>query len=293
MKSSRLRAWATAIAVATAAVLAGAQPAVAASHPIQFTHLAIDTEHVDAAAGPADATVTLTVTDTNPAAVDVMGWVELRQFAGGATVGAPLQLRFFDPLIETAPGVRTATMELDFAVPRYGTTPEAVWRVTRVYVLDGQVERTLRGDALAAFGAEFGVTQLVETDAPRLDGIALGPDQSPYVVDPGTGVTVDYRVTVTDLPSGFWKGRLVLDGPGDARLTTPFAVAWDGRHLTCGTGSLIPDVHDHVECAVDVAIPAGTPAGTWTVARVALTDRIGTTVTLTRPAGPAVYVTRS
>ncbi|MCA2215833.1 hypothetical protein [Jidongwangia harbinensis] len=291
MKSSRLHAVAAATALAIA-VLAGAHPAAAASPVIQFTHLSIDTEHVDVTGGPADATVSLTLTDTNPAAVEVMGWVELRQFAGGTEVGAPLRLRIFDPLLDTAPGVRTATIALSFPVPRYGTAPEAVWRVTRVDVLDGQIERTLRGDALAAFGAEFGVTQLVETDAPRLDDVTLGENQSPYVVDPGTGVRVDYRVTATDLPSGLWKGRLVLAGPGGARLTTPFAAVWDGRHLTCGS-NLIDGIYDHVECRVDVAIPAGTPAGTWTVARVTLTDRLGTSATITRPDGPTVYVTRS
>jgi hypothetical protein len=291
VKSSRLRAVATAAALAVA-VLTGAQPAASAPPVIQFTHLSIDTAHVDVTAGPADATVSLTLTDTNPAAVEVMGWVELRQFAGGTEVGAPLRLRFFDPLIETSPGVRTATISLGFAVPRYGTTPEAVWRVTRVNVLDGQVERTLHGDALAKFGADFRVTQLTETDAPQLDGIALGPGQSPNVIDPGTGVTVNYRVTATDLPSGLWKGRLILTGPNGARLTTPFAVAWDGRHLTCGS-DLIADIYDHVECSVDVAIPAGTPAGTWTVARVTLTDRLGTSANVARPTGPTVHITRS
>lgn len=284
MIRARLRALAAVAAVATA-VLAGTPPAAAAPNPIHFTGLSIDTGHLDVTGGPAEPTLTLTLTDSDTTVSEVMGWVELRQFAAGAQVGAPLRLRYFEAL----PASGTLTVAFRVPVPRYGTTPEAVWRVTSATAVDGHHERTLRGAALAAYGAEFGVTQLVETDAPALDGVALGPGQSGIVTDSGAGATVDYRVTVTDLPSGFWKGRLVVGGPRGARVSAPFEVAFDGRHLTCGSGSLIDDVYDHVECSIGVPLPAG-GAGEWFVARVALTDRIGNTVALSRPAGPRVWM---
>ena len=68
-------------------------------------------------------------------------------------------------------------------------------------------------------------------------------------------------------------------------------MASDGRHLTCGTAGLVDDFFDHVDCYVPVDIPAGTPAGTWTVARVVLTDQAGNTARVTRPAAPVVTVT--
>lgn len=54
----------------------------------------------------------------------------------------------------------------------------------------------------------------------------------------------------------------MLAGPGGRQAVGRFAVASDGRHLTCGSGGLIDDIHDHVEGDVPVDLPAGAPAGT-------------------------------
>jgi hypothetical protein len=232
--------------------------------------------------------LTLRVTGADLASREVLGSVELHQFAGTTRIGPAVFIPY-----DTSPAGGSATIHVPFLVPRYGATPEAVWRVTKVTAHDGAgPSRILRGDALAAYGAEFRVTQLVDADAPVLDGIALGAGQSPTVVDPGTGVTVRYLVTVSDPRAGVWKGRLVLAGPDGRQAVGRFAVASDGRHLTCGSGSLIDDIHDHVECDVPVDLPAGAPAGTWTVARVALIDQAENDRVVARPAAPAVSVTR-
>lgn len=292
MKSLGVRVLA-ALTVAAVGVLITAQPAAAAP-AIGLSEISFSTEHVDVTQSPNEVVLSFTVTDADPTAVEISGSVEIQQFVGITTIGPPTTIPYDAQLMETTPGAaRRATVRMYFNVPRYGATAEAIWRVTKLTAHDGSGNsRTLKGRALAAFGAEFGVTQLVDADGPVLDRIALGPDQSAYVVDPGTGVTLDYRVTVTDLQAGFWKGRLVLAGPNDLRVISPFVVAFDGRHLTCGSDSLISDIYDHVECDVPVVIPAGTPAGTWTVARVALTDQAGNSVVIAQPAGPTVYVTR-
>jgi hypothetical protein len=234
--------------------------------------------------------LTWTVTDGDPAALEVSGSVELRQFAGGTAVGATTFIPYDAVLLGTAPGeTPRATSRVHLPVPRYGAVPEAVWRVTKLTAHDGNGNfRALRGAGVA----EFGVTQLVEADGPVLDRIALAPGQDAHVVDAGGGVTLGYRVTATDLQAGLWKGRLTLAGPDGQRIGADFAMASDGRHLTCGFGSLANNIYDRVECAAQVDIPAGTPPGTWEPVRLALTDQAGNTRVVNHPSGPAITVSR-
>jgi hypothetical protein len=86
---------------------------------------------------------------------------------------------------------------------------------------------------------------------------------------------------ITDEGAGFWKARLVVAGPGGKRIGVPFAVEDTGGWTrTCGKGQEIWDLTG-LTCAVAVALPAGSPSGTWTVARLELTDSAGNTA---RPA---------
>ncbi|MFC3383783.1 hypothetical protein [Couchioplanes azureus] len=276
-------------AAASAAVAepaAASARAAAGASALRFTEISFNTARVDVTAGPADVVLTVDMTDTHPTAVEIMGTAEFRQFAGATPVGQPWKIPFDAVLTGTAPA-RSATASIYFRVPQYGATAQAAWRVTKITAHDGY-----GNESAAKNPARLAVDQLVDGAGPVLDGIALAPGQPAEVVDPGTGVTVDYRVTVSDLQAGFWTGRLVLTGPDGLRIGTPFAIAFDGRHLTCGTASLIDDIHDRVECAVPVVIPAGTPAGRWTVTRVTLTDQADNSLAVSHPDGPAVSVTR-
>ena len=279
-----------ALTAAAAAVLVGTPAAGADSRAIEITAVGFSVVHVDVTQGDADVVLTWTVTDVDPAALEVSGSVELRQFAGATAVGATTFIPYDAVLLGTAPGeTPRATSRVHLPVPRYGAVPEAVWRVTKLTAHDGNGNfRALRGAGVA----EFGVTQLVEADGPVLDRIALAPGQDAHVVDAGGGVTLDYRVTATDLQAGLWKGRLTLAGPDGQRIGADFAMASDGRHLTCGFGSLANNIYDRVECAAQVDIPAGTPPGTWEPVRLALTDQAGNTRVVNNPSGPAITVSR-
>jgi hypothetical protein len=281
MKSSPVRALVTLLAAAAAA-FATAAPAIAAPR-LDISGLSVRSDHIDVTQGPGDNVLTFTAAGAHPDAREISGSVEMRQFAGASAVGPVTTVPYDAALIEAGSG--STTVRVFFGVPRYGATADAVWRITRLTARDDHgTERVLRGDGLPAFG----VTQLVDAGEPVLDQVALGPDQSPYVVDAGAGAQVDYRVVATDLQAGIWKGRLTVAGPDGVRVSAGFAVSSDGRHLTCGTSSLIDDIFDHVECSVPVVVTAGT----WTVARVALTDQAGNTRVVNRPEGPTVYVTR-
>jgi hypothetical protein len=279
-----------ALTAAAAAVLVGTPVAGAEGRAIEITEVSFSVGHVDVTEGDADVVLSWTVSDADPAALEVSGSVELRQFVGVTAVGATTFIPYDAVLVGSSPGeAPRATSRVHLPVPRYGATPEAVWRVVKLTAHDGNGNfRALRGAGVA----EFGVTQLVEVDGPVLDQIALAPGQAGHVVDAGGGMTLDYRVTATDLQAGLWKGRLTLDGPDARRLTSPFSVASDGRHLTCGFGSLINNIYDRVECAVQVDVPAGTPPGVWKPARLVLTDQAGNSRVITRPSGPAIVVSR-
>lgn len=268
-------------AVTAAVVLAAAAPASAAAPTLSFSAVTFSTDHVDVTGGPGEVVLSFTVTDSDPAGHEISGSAEIRQFAGATAVGPAWAIPYDAVLTDAGAAVR-----MFMSIPQYGATTGAVWRVTRLTAHDAAGNhRTLRGDVLP----EVGVTQLADSGDPELDGIALGPGQSDVVTDPGGGATVDYRVTVSDPQAGFWKGRLILSGPGGQLVKTSFAVASDGRHLTCGTGSLIDDMYTEVECSV----PAVIPAGTWSVQRVTLTDQAGNTTIVHRPSAPVVLVTRS
>lgn len=187
--------------------------------------------------------------------------------------------------------ITAAAARLPFLIPQYGATRHAAWRLLKLTATDAMTgDVVVEGSALQ--DVKVGVTQRVDWARPTFHEVALWPGQSPTVADPGTGVTLEYGVTVSDLQAGVWKGRLVLAGPDGRQLESTFAVASDGRHLTCGTASLIDDIHDHVLCYAPVVVPAGTPAGTWTVARVDLTDQAENSTRISRPAAPSVTVTR-
>ncbi|WP_199509939.1 hypothetical protein [Nucisporomicrobium flavum] len=279
-----MRAILTRLRVAgmTAAAVVAAIPAPAgAAAALTVSDISFSTEHVDVRQAPALVELRFTVTGADPAASEISGAVWYAQFAGGRQIGPDT----FVPYDAGVSGGGPVTIGVPLSVPQYGATGTAVWRPVKLTARDGYAgDLALEGAALE--GAEVGVTQLVDSVRPVFHEVGLWPGQSPEVVDPGSGATVTYRVTVSDLQAGFWKGRLILAGPRGHRVESGFAVAFDGRHLTCGTDSLIEDVFDHVDCSVPVVVPAGT----WRVARVVLTDQAQNRTTVRRPAAPLVTV---
>jgi hypothetical protein len=281
-----MRLLAVGLIVGTAGALAGAQPAAAATS-LKISAVSAAAEHVDTTAGPVVVPLSWTVTGIDPTAYEISGSYTFRQYVGTTAVGPAVVVPYdVSRSFPDASYVVHASIEL----PRFGSAAEASWRFVKLTARDTMGHEAALG--AAAIGVRIGVTQLVDAAAPVLDGVDLPPWQSADIVDTGSGATVEFFLTVTDLQAGIWKGRVVLGGPGGARATGTFAVASDGRHLTCGSGSLIDDVYDHVPCSVTVDVPAGAPPGTWSVVRVGLTDNANNTRRYARPAGPVVHLTR-
>jgi len=283
MKSLRASLAAT-LTTAAAAVLVAAPPA-AADPALAVSGISFSTGHVDVREAPAQVELRFTVTGADPAASEIHGSIWYAQYAGDRQIG-PTE---FAPYDNVDP--RTGAARLSVHVPQYGATRHAEWRLLKLTATDATSgAATVEGPALA--GVEVGVTQRVDSARPTHHVTTLWFGQSSRVVDPGTGVTLEYAVTVSDLQAGFWTGRLTLTGPDGRRARSAFTVASDGRHLTCGAASLVDDFFDHVLCHVPVDIAAGAPAGAWSVARVTLTDRAGNTTVVRRPAAPVVTVVR-
>lgn len=292
MNKSRLGALTTGLGTAAVAVLLAVQPAVAApAGPIlHLAALAFEATSVDVTSDYAVVGLGWTVTDRAAGARNVHGVVELRQFAGGDQVGParsvtwnlePGVAQVYDPF-GTA---QRSSYTYQFVVPRFGSAAHAVWRVTKVTIADDLGHaRTVPDAGLAGFSRTLRVTQLVDSTGPQLDQLYKDFQQPAGVYDSGAGVTLKYGVSVTD-DAGFWKGKLTLAGPGGRRLTSSFAVEGDGVPQSCGDEQVYDPTW--MNCTISVRIPAGTPSGAWSVARVELTDNVGNTRRITSPAGPS------
>jgi hypothetical protein len=303
VRTLRIRALVAAAALSVGvAVPAGATPAAAAAPAgpvIALQALAFAGERVDVTEDYASVALTWTVTDRAADVAGIGGTVVLRQFVGSAPVGPARTVRY-DLEAGTAPvyadsgDAASSTYKYTFVVPRYGSAPEAVWKVTRFTAKDDKGHsRTLSAPALARFGAQFAVTQLVDTAGPTADGVSLVVGQPSAVFDPGTGLTLKYDVMITDEGAGFWKGRLVVAGPGGKRIGVPFAVEDTGGWTrTCGEGQEVWDL-TWLSCEIAVVLPVGSPSGTWTVARLELTDNAGNTWRSTDVTSTPVRVSRN
>ncbi|MCZ7440376.1 hypothetical protein O7598_28555 [Micromonospora sp. WMMC241] len=293
MKPWRLRALVTTVATAAVvlSITAPAGAATAATPVLEITSIAFDRTQVDVTQDYASVALNWTITDRSTKARKINGAVELRQFAGDQQVGQPRTVSYdldWGAQVRGSGTAQESTYSYDFAVPRYASTAETVWRVTKVTIADDVAHaRTVRDPGPAALA----VTQLVDTEGPVAEQLYLDFGQPREVYDDGSGVTLRYRTQLTD-ESGFKRGKLTLAGPGGVRLSSTFQLVQNGSQWSCnGDVSYDPT---WVGCTVAIAVPAGSASGTWRVARVDLTDVWGNTRTLTSPEGPApVQVTRN
>ncbi|GAA3347869.1 hypothetical protein GCM10020358_64270 [Amorphoplanes nipponensis] len=294
MKSWRLRALVTTLAAAAVAlsITTPARAASAAGPVLELTSIAFDRPQVDVTQDNAVVNLTWTITDRAAKAQRVSGAVELRQFAGAEQVGQPrtvsYDLDWGQSQVEGSGTAQESSYAYAFAVPRYSTAAEAVWRVTKVTIADDVAHaRTVRDPGPAALA----VTQLVDTAGPVAEQLFFDFDQPRGFYDDGSGVTLRYRARIVD-ESAFKRGKLTLAGPGGTRVSTTFQLTQSGSRWSCNDETAYDP--SWVTCPVSIAVPAGSPSGTWRVARLDLTDTWGNTRADTSPQGPApIQVSRN
>jgi hypothetical protein len=309
MWQARNRRWASkALAAAAGGLLLGALTAGPAQAAGQGQHmalglkaLAVGQKSVDATSGSATVTIDWTVTDGSTAATDMTGDITVQEVAAdGSLIGAPQDLTFsFQPrwpyqANPVAGTMASADYSYAFPVPQYAAGSTAQWAVVQVTAKDDQGGTlTVGRQKLARFGAQFTAKELIDSTGPAYDDLGLAFNQPGYLYNADASVTERYRLHVTDAESGFFRGRLVLSGPQRATASGTLQVVSDSNGtLRCGPDTYVFDTHD-VDCTVDVTIPAGAPAGTWSVSRVSLTDAAGN-VSVTRGlSGAPVHVTQN
>lgn len=250
---------------------------------IQLTALSVESSTVDASSGDGTVTIDWTVQDGDTAATDMLGSLTVQQVGtDGRLVGAPQALTFsFQPEwpYQANPvdgSMASAHYSYAFPVPQYAAQPTARWAVVRAEAKDDRGATLAVGrQRLARYGAEFTATHLVDSTGPAYDQLGQVLDQPEYLYNADASVTARYRLNITDDESGFFRGRLVLAGPQGATVSGTFRLVpnTDGSQQ-CGDYPGY-DSHD-VWCTVDVTIPAGAPAGSWSVSRLRLTDASGT-----------------
>ncbi|MER7455690.1 hypothetical protein [Micromonospora sp. NPDC126480] len=301
MTVARLCARILATATATTALLAAAAaPTVAAPKPkIAFSDIAFATDQVDTTTGGTTVTLNWTVTDTSTTAVDLNGSIYVQRYSGTTAVGPVERIRFglgggWPVVGPHTGGLASSSYAYDFFVSEYGPAAPVTYRVTKITATDDEgTTRTLSGDKIAP-AAVLAATQTPDTTPPSTDQVWLAPPTKGHVYDDGSGVTLRYGLYIQDDPgAGFWKGRLVLDGPGAATVVSPFTLVDSGQgYLLCGDSQVWGDIW-FVMCDLPVTLPAGSPAGDWKVKAVSLTDRAGNTERYTDLAAPTVRVTRN
>jgi hypothetical protein len=294
MKSWRLRALVTAGAAAAVAlsVTTPAVAAPAAGPVLEITSIAFDRTQVDVTQDSAVVSLTWTIANRSAKAQRINGAVELRQFAGSEQVGQPRTVSYdLDGGRSQVGGSGTAqesTYAYNFAVPRYSSVAQAVWRVTKVTIADDVAHaRTVRDPGPAALA----VTQLVDAEGPVAEQLHVDFDQPLGLYDDGSGVTLRYRAQIVD-ESAFRRGKLTLAGPDGRRLSSTFQLTQSGSQWSCNGETAYDPAW--VTCPVSIAVPAGSSSGTWRVARLDLTDSWGNTRADTSPEGPApIQVSRN
>jgi hypothetical protein len=294
MKPWRLRALVATVAAAAAAlsVTTPAVAAPAAGPVLEIASIAFDRAQVDVTQDFAVAYLNWTITNRSAKAQRTNGVVELRQFADGQQIGQPRTVTYdLDWGRAQVGGSGTAqqsSYSYEFLVPRYSSAAETVWRVTKVTIADDLAHaRTVRDPGPAALA----VTQLVDNEGPVAEQLYFDFGQPRGFFDDGSGVTLRYRAQIVD-ESAFKQGKITIAGPGNRRLSATFQLTQNGSQWSCN-GETVYDP-TWVTCPVSVAVPAGSPSGTWRVARLDLTDSWGNTRADTSPDGPApVQVSRN
>jgi hypothetical protein len=269
-------------ATAAATVFGLAAPAAADNPTLNLTTLSFEQASVDATGGTATATLNWTVTDTSTKATTIWGSVDIRQVGDnpGDFVGPTYSVSFgtsWDGTIQvlaSSGNAQRSTYTYRFPVPQYTGAAKVKWAVAQVkFHDDASHSRTLDASDLTRFHAQFDAADLVDSTAPTYDTLSVAPftPDAVYVAD--KSATVTYEFTVTDSESGFFRGEIVLTGPGGAQIKTPFQVVTQDGLPTCGTDEN-GDTH-WMLCDIGVTIPQGTTAGVWTVTSIGLTDVVG------------------
>nr|WP_146224290.1 hypothetical protein [Streptomyces sp. FT05W] len=278
----------------------GAAQATERGNPLRVTALSVTPDSVDATSDDATVDINWTVADVNAAATDMTGHVTVQQVAAdGRPKGAPHDISFsFQPrwpyeVDPTGGTIAKAEYSHAFRVPQYSDAPDARWAVVRFTAEDDQGGRLALGwKKLARFGADFEARALVDTTGPGHDSLALQRDEQDYGYNAETSVTKRYRINVTDAESGFHEGKITLRGSGGGTVVTGFGLVTDQNgYLMCGERHAF-DTKD-VSCTVDVTIPAGAPAGTWSVTEVELVDAVGNVSTSAGLSEGPVHVTQN
>lgn len=299
VRTARLLTAALAAPLVTGLVLAGSAATAAtraATRPaLNVSKISFEPKTVDATSGTATAKLRWTVLDSDLAATQVQGTVHLQQFtAADVAVGPEQVVRYaltwdgIATVIAESGDAQNSRYAYDFAVPQYGPTTSATWRVTEITASDD------RGNTLTQVpsrsGATLSVTELVDSTAPEVT-INRHFDQPDAEFDDGSGAELKYTLFITDPEAGFWKGRLRLSGPGGAQAAADIVIQESPAFLLCGDTPVF-DLRN-VLCTITVVLPANSPSGTWSVAAVELTDNAGNSTTTTDLPALPIYVTRN
>ncbi|WP_159079371.1 hypothetical protein [Plantactinospora sp. BC1] len=302
MAAARLRAVSRILATTTAATVllgAAAAPAAAAAKPkITFSGIAFATDQVDTTTGGTAVTLNWTVNDTSTTARDLSGSIYVQRYSGTTAIGPVEQIRFglnggWPVVGPHTGGIASSSYAYDFLVTEYGPAAPVTYRVTKITATDDQgTTRTLSGAKIDP-AAVLAATQTPDTAPPGIEMVWLDPPTKAHMYDDGSGTTLRYGVNIKDDPgAGFWKGRIVLDGPGAAEIVAPITLSYSNQG-----GMLCGDRQNweiwHVQCQVPVTLPPGSPTGEWRVKAVNLTDRAGNTKRYTGIDVPTVRVTRN
>lgn len=278
-----------ALAGAAALLLGGmaAVPAQAATagRTLAVENVAFAQPQVDATPGEVTNTLSWTVTDSDPDATDVTGAVVIRRALPDGRLTGPSYEETFsyqpDSYYQTSAvdgSAQSSTYGWDFPVPQYSGTASATWRVVKVTAKDDRGADVTVGSAqLLQQALPFTASELVDATSPTYT--LTRADYLPTVYnDAASDVQLTYSIDVEDAESGFQTGKVTLSGPGGATASGAFTLVTDVNGETCGPDSPNWGTNE-VICSVTVTVPAGSPAGTWSVSKVRIKDNAGNVTT--------------
>jgi hypothetical protein len=285
--------WIAAATLAIAPLTLLASPASAAPPTLCVTSLAFATGHVDATTGAA-VRLDWTVADRDATATSVSGdvYLAMRSTVTHRFLGRTYHARY--AYQNSGPGQadyvsgtpRESSYSYLFAVPQYADASTAEWVVTKITVADSTGHSlALAGHQLDGYRETLTATELVDASAPAVGAITL--DSNTYPVRPyyyvnGASADVRYELEAQDWQSGFWRGWLVLRGPGGQQVRADFAFSPDnnGFYDSPGCGYLYGNDDRDQLCGVIATLPAGAAAGTWSVSSVTVLNNAGVAATI-------------
>jgi hypothetical protein len=290
---------AAAAAPAGAAANNGARGSGAAGGAaLHLTALAFAKSSVNASTGTARVGLTWTITDAAANATAIGGVVYLGVPGaspgtfGSLTVSVPFSLSGTRS-VQASGTAQDSTYTYTFHVPQYAQVSPAAWQVVRLTVHDNAGHKVdLTGAKLSAFHAVLSATEVVDTDSPTYQSLALYENQAPirpyaYIGSRKPGFMA-YQFTVQDYPAGLAAGSLQVTGPGGQTITTNFTYNRSSGQCGLFFGGGGPT---DAQCGITVTYPPGTPAGAWSVSQLTLTDDAGNTATFSNLNAVPITVT--